>query len=82
LQPRPDAKAYADAYCVVKLPGITKDTCISLALIEYETQHPRDQKMAFAEILVIDLATIALGWLIAWGCIALGRWVHRGFAAE
>jgi hypothetical protein len=33
-------------------------------------------------VLGADLVTIALGWLIAWGCIALGRWVHRGFAAQ
>jgi len=33
-------------------------------------------------VLVIALVTIALGWLIAWGCVAFGRWVHRGFAAN
>jgi len=31
-------------------------------------------------VLVIDLVTIALGWLIVWGCIVLGRWVRREFA--
>ena len=28
----------------------------------------------------IDLATILVGWLIAWGIIAVVRWVARGFA--
>jgi hypothetical protein len=38
--------------------------------------------MALIAISVVDLLTVGLGRLIAWGCIALGRWVHRGFAAE
>jgi hypothetical protein len=29
--------------------------------------------------VIYDLISIALGWLIVWGCVALGRWVHRGF---
>jgi hypothetical protein len=33
-------------------------------------------------VLVIDLVTIALGWLIVWGCVALGRWVRSRFAAN
>jgi hypothetical protein len=34
-----------------------------------------------AVVVGFDLLTIALGWLIVWGCVALVRWVHRGFAA-
>ena len=29
----------------------------------------------------VEGAVAPYGWLIAWGCVALGRWVHRGFAS-
>jgi hypothetical protein len=32
-------------------------------------------------VLVADLLTIGLGWLIVWGCVAVVRWIRRGFAA-
>ncbi len=31
-------------------------------------------------IVAVDLATILIGWLIAWVVIAAVRWVARGFA--
>jgi hypothetical protein len=32
-------------------------------------------------VIGVDLVTIILGWLIVWGCVAVGRWVYRGFAS-
>ena len=56
------------------------EKCASKAKLQWESERPSDSVLAIAA-LAIDLVTIALGWLIVWGCVALGRWVHRGFAA-
>ena len=56
------------------------EKCASKAKLRWEGERPSDS-MAIVAVLAIDLVTIALGWLIVWGCVALGRWVHRGFAA-
>ena len=62
------------------LVGIITESekCASKAKLQWESERPSDS-MAVVAVLVIDLVTIALGWLIVWGCVALGRWVHRGF---
>ena len=57
------------------------EKCTSKAKLRWESERPSDS-MAIVAVLVIDLVTIALGWLIVWGCVALGRWVHRWFAAN
>ena len=57
------------------------EKCASKAKRQWESERSSDSVLATA-VLVIDLVTIALGWLIAWGCVAFGRWVHRGFAAN
>jgi hypothetical protein len=57
------------------------EKCASKAKLRWESERPSDS-MAIAAVLVIDLVTIALGWLIVWGCVALGRWVHRRFAVN
>jgi hypothetical protein len=44
--------------------------------LQWESERPADSVLAVA-VLVIDLVTIALGWLIVWGCVALARWVRR-----
>jgi hypothetical protein len=50
---------------------------------QWSRNHPiNNLSTTGATILGVDLATIGLGWLIAWVCIALGRWVHRGFAEQ
>jgi hypothetical protein len=49
--------------------------------LQWESERPSDSVLAIA-VLMIDLVTIALGWLIVWGSVALGRWVYRGFAAN
>jgi hypothetical protein len=54
------------------------EKCASKAKLQWESERPSDSVLAIA-VLVIDLVTIALGWLIVWGCVALGHWVHRGF---
>jgi hypothetical protein len=57
------------------------EKCTSKAKLRWESERPSDS-VAIVAVLVIDLVTIALGWLIVWGCVALGRWVHRWFAAN
>ena len=57
------------------------EKCASKAKLQWESERSLDSMLATA-VLVIDLVTIALGWLIARGCVAFGRWVHRGFAAN
>src|SRR6516165_5274515 len=57
------------------------EKCTSKSKLRWESERPSDS-MAIVAVLVIDLVTIALGWLIVWGCVALGRWVHRWFAAN
>jgi hypothetical protein len=56
------------------------ENCVSKAKLQWESERPSDTVLAIA-VLVIDLMTIAIGWLIVWGCVALGRLVRRGFAA-
>ena len=57
------------------------EKCASKAKLQWESERPSDSVLAIA-VLMIDLVTIALGWLIVWGSVALGRWVYRGFAAN
>jgi hypothetical protein len=55
--------------------------CRSDAKLEFDRtlkQRGGDGWLA-AFTVIYDLISIALGWLIVWGCVALGRWVHRGF---
>ena len=54
--------------------------CVSKTKLQWESERPSDTVLAIA-VLVIDLMTIAIGWLIVWACVALGRLVRRGFAA-
>ena len=56
------------------------EKCASKAKLQWESERPSDSVLAIV-VLVIDLVTIALGWLIVWSCVALTRWVYRGFAA-
>jgi hypothetical protein len=30
--------------------------------------------------IVLAILPIPFAWLIAWGCVATGRWVYRGFS--
>ena len=57
------------------------EKCASKAKLQWESERPADSVLAVA-VLVIDFVTIALGWLIVCGCVALGRWLHRGFPAN
>ena len=57
------------------------EKCASKSKLRWERERPSDS-MAIVAVLVIDLVTIALGWLIACGSVALGRWVHRWFVAN
>ena len=57
------------------------EKCASKAKLQWESELPSDSVLAIVA-LVIDLMTIALGWLIVRGCVALGSWLRRGFAAN
>jgi hypothetical protein len=48
------------------------EKCASKAKLQWESERPSDSVLAIA-VLVIDSVTIALGWLIVWGSVALGR---------
>jgi hypothetical protein len=37
---------------------------------------------SFKVFLAIDLATIVVGWLIAWFLFSIVRWIKRGFAPD
>jgi hypothetical protein len=56
------------------------EKCASKAELQWESERPADSVLATV-VLVIDLVTIALGWLIVCGGVALARWAHCGFAA-
>jgi hypothetical protein len=55
--------------------------CEEQAKLRYEGAEP-SVYARLAEIIIVNLITIALAWLVAWGCVAVGRWVYRGFAAS
>jgi hypothetical protein len=57
------------------------EKCASKARLQWESERPSDSVLAIV-VLVIDLVTIALGWLIVSGCVALVSWVRRRFAAN
>jgi hypothetical protein len=56
--------------------------CMSKARLDYESTNPPSNSTRLLTVIAIDLVLIGLVWLIAWDCIAVGRWVHRGFAAN
>ena len=58
------------------------ERCISKAYRGYESTNPPSQTKRLLIVITIDLVLIGLGWLSVWGCVVLGRWVHRGFAAR
>ena len=57
------------------------EKCASKAKLQWESERPSDSVLAIV-VLVIDLVTIALEWLIVSGCVAFGSWVRRRFAAN
>jgi hypothetical protein len=46
------------------------EKCALKAKLQWESERPSDSVLAIV-VLVIDLGTIALGWLIVWGCVVL-----------
>jgi hypothetical protein len=54
------------------------EKCPLKAKLQWESERLLDSVRAIVA-LVIDLGTIALGWLIVWGCVVLGRWLRRRF---
>jgi hypothetical protein len=48
---------------------------------DFETSYKRDIQYHWHYAAFLAFVPIPIAWLIVWGCIALGRWVHRGFAA-
>ena len=46
------------------------EKCASKAKLQWESERPSDSVLAVT-VLVIDLVTIALGWLIVWGLLSV-----------
>ena len=67
---------------VIEESNVWYERCISKAYREYESTNPPSQTKRLLIVLAMDLVLIGLGWLIAWGCVAVGRWAHRRFAAQ
>jgi len=79
-----DARKYAsDADDMIRhwMPDIEarRKECETKASLWYDN-NKQSNYARLAEIVALNLLSIALAWLVAWGCIAVGRWVHRGFA--
>jgi hypothetical protein len=58
--------------------------CVSSKARDYDIQNPspdRTLERAAITALVADVVTIGLGWLIVWGCVAVVRWIRRGFVS-
>jgi hypothetical protein len=55
--------------------------CESDAKLQWESSRQSDG-LQLAVVIGADLVTIALGWLIVWGCVAVVRWVRLGFVAQ
>ena len=56
------------------------EQCMSKARLDYESTNPPSATTHLLIVIAIALVLIGFGWLIVWGCIAVGRWVYRGFA--
>ena len=81
-----DARKYAsDADDMIKrwMPDIEarREECENKASLWY-TDHRQSNFVRLAEIVALNLLSIALAWAVAWGCIAVGRWVHREFTTH
>jgi hypothetical protein len=67
---------------LIEESNVWYERCISKGYREYESTNPPSQTKRLLIVLAMDLVLIGLGWLIAWGCVAVGRWAHRRFAAQ
>jgi hypothetical protein len=55
-----------------------KNKCYADATWLSEISRSRSTELAW--VIVANLITIGLGWLIVWGCVAVVSWMRRGFA--
>jgi hypothetical protein len=46
---------------------------------KFEKEYPEAIKYHWANAAIFAFAPIPIGWLAVWGCVALVRWVRRGF---
>ena len=51
------------------------EACVTKARLVYENTNPPSTLTRLLIVSGIDLC----GWLFVWGCVAVVRWVHRGF---
>jgi hypothetical protein len=54
--------------------------CQTDAGITWKSTRPGNG-LILAVLVGVDLATIALGWLVVWLGVTIVRWVQRGFAS-
>jgi hypothetical protein len=57
------------------------DACLAKARLDFEHTNPPSNSMRLLIVIAMDLVLIGFGWLIVWGCVALVKWVRRGFVA-
>jgi hypothetical protein len=55
--------------------------CKEDAALQWKSTQPSDGLLAVV-MLATNLVTIALGWLIVWGCVAVVRWIRRGLVSH
>ena len=63
-----------------RMPEIeaARKECIEKATLTYERIRPSDYAR-LTEIIVVNLVSIALAWLVVGGCVSVVRWIRRGF---
>ena len=57
-----------------------EDVCLNKARLNYESTNPPSATTRLLITVAMDLLVIGFFWLFAWGCLAVVRWIHRGFA--
>jgi hypothetical protein len=85
-QPFSPATRYAHGYCsntaLLRMKNLNWNECLHDTIQDWESNHPRSLWNVVTEVLVANLLTIGLGWLVVWGCVAVVRWIRRGFAHD
>jgi hypothetical protein len=47
---------------------------------DFKNYYERDIQNPWLYAAILAFVPIPIAWLIVWGCVAVGRWIHRGFA--
>ena len=47
--------------------------------VDFKNDYKRDIQNHWLYAAILAFVPIPIAWLIVWGCVAVGRWIHRGF---